>query len=125
MKHLKKMLSSCLILLFFMLLTLPATVKAAESNADSEVTISFSEKTIKGKTKDPDPKKIVDPTKKVTKTDPTKKVTGDVDNGKTFYKALPKTGEVSNNTMSYVGFTLVLLSVLSYKIVKKERTINE
>lgn len=88
---------------------LPITAKAAEGDAESEVTIGFSEKTIKEKKKDPDPKKIVDPIKK-----------GDGDNnGKIFYKVLPQTGEVSNNILTYVGLALVLGSALSYKTFKK------
>lgn len=89
-------------------LALPIEIVAADGDVESEVTVGFAEKTIKG---DPDPpKKIVDPIKKGD---------GD-DNGKIFYKILPKTGEISSSLVTYVGLALILvIGALSYKNNKK------
>lgn len=114
MNYLKKLSRCCLVLLFSMSLILPVVTFAADGDIESEVTVGFAEKTIKG---EPDPpKKIVDPIKK-----------GDGDDkGKIFYKVLPKTGETSSSLVTYIGLALVLfIGALSYKKYKKKgRTIK-
>ncbi|MEG0256479.1 LPXTG cell wall anchor domain-containing protein, partial [Vagococcus sp.] len=81
---------------------------AADGDVESEATVGFAEKTIKGEPEPP--KKIVDPIKKGD---------GD-DNGKTFYKILPKTGETSSSLVTYIGLALVLfMGALSYKTYQK------
>lgn len=120
MNHLKKSFVVSLFLVFSLSFVAPVTSTAAE-DAKSDVTISFSEKTLKGK---PDPKptkptKPVDPTKPVTPSP--SKPTGN-DGGKVFASILPKTGEVLTHPLTYIGLALIL-GALSYKIYRKRRVL--
>lgn len=117
MNHLKKSFVVSLFLVFSLSFVAPITSTAAE-DAKSDVTISFSEKTLKGKT-DPKPTKPVDPTKPVTPNP--NKPTGN-DGGKVFASILPKTGEVLTHPLTYIGLALIL-GALSYKIYKKRRVL--
>lgn len=121
MNGLKKMTLSCLIFVLSISLVSSISVQASEGDVTSEVTIGFSEKTLKD-----DKKKEI---KKETKTETgdtkskpsiTNKADGN-DNSKKYYSALPKTGEILNSPFIYVGLVLIL-SALAYKVyTKKER----
>lgn len=109
-KHLKRVMLSCLIVIFSMSLISSIPVKAAEKDVTSEATISFSKKTLKNK----------DEESKTKETKPKPSVKNKIDdNGKKYYSALPKTGEYSHQSFIYVGLALIL-SVLTYKVYTKE-----
>lgn len=126
MNYLKKSFVVSLFLVFSLSFVAPITSTAAE-DAKSDVTISFSEKTLKGKpdpkptkpTKPVDPAKPADPTKPVTPSP--SKPTGN-DGGKVFASILPKTGEVLTHPLTYIGLALIL-GALSYKIYRKRRVL--
>ncbi|MFY8331334.1 LPXTG cell wall anchor domain-containing protein [Vagococcus carniphilus] len=115
MNYLKKGIVVSLFLVLSLSFVAPISSFAAE-DAKSDVTISFSEKTLKGKP-DPQPTKPVDPTKPVT---PSPSKPNGNDGGKVFASILPKTGEVLTHPLTYIGLAL-MIGALSYKIYRKRR----